>query len=253
MEQRSRDGWVEPSAERLAAEAIPSPNIWDDPDGYELENAGVDPDGALEATMLRLAGRDPERGWDGLTVLDVGCGSGYHLPGFAASADHVVGAEPHRPLAIRARERLAQQGIDNATVVQAGAQALPLADGSVDVLHARWAYFFGAGCEPGLAEVARVLRPGSTAFVIDNDATRSTFGEWFRRAWPTYDPAAVERFWRRQGWSREQVDIRWSHRTRADLERVVRLEFTPHMSDWILARHDGTEVDYAVNVWWRRG
>ena len=46
--------------------------------------------------------------------------------------------------------------------------------------------------------------------------------------------------------------MRWSHRSRDDLERVVRLEFTPQMADWILARHGGTEVDYAVNVWWRR-
>ncbi len=59
---------------------------------------------------------------------------------------------------------------------------------------------FWPGCEPGLAELTRVLAPGGTAFVIDNDATRSTFGTWFRAAWPDHDPLAVERFWRRHGW-----------------------------------------------------
>lgn len=252
MDQRSREGWVEPSADRLASQTIPSPNIWDDPDGYELENVGVDPDGALETAMLRVLGCCPADGFTGMQVLDVGCGTGYHLPWFAATAAQVVGVEPHEPLAIRARDRLARHGIDNAAVVEGGAQALPLPDRSIDLAHARWAYFFGAGCEPGLAELERVLRPGATAFVIDNDATRSTFGGWFARAWPSYDALAVERFWRRQGWSRERVDIRWAHRTRADLERVVRLEFTPQMSDRILAEHTGTEVDYAVNLWWRR-
>lgn len=247
-----RDGWVEPSADRLAAEAIPSPNIWNDPDAYEIENAGVDPDGAIEAAMRSVLGEAGRTGWAGCDVLDVGCGSGYHLPGLAATADTVVGVEPHGPLVIRARERLSRLGIRNASVVQGGAQALPLQDASIDVAQARWAYFFGAGCEPGLAELERVIRPRGTAFVIDNDATRSTFGAWFRRAWPTYDPLAVERFWRRQGWTAERVDMRWSHRSRDDLERVVRLEFTPQMADWILARHGGTEVDYAVNVWWRR-
>ena len=41
----------------------------------------------------------------------------------------------------------------------------PLPDASVDVVHARWAYFFGPGCEPGLAELDRVVRRGGTALV----------------------------------------------------------------------------------------
>jgi SAM-dependent methyltransferase len=136
-------------------------------------------------------------------------------------------------------------------VLDGAAQGLPLADASVDVVHARWAYFFGPGCEPGLAEVARVLRPGGTAFVIDNDASRSMFGGWFRRAMPAYDHAATERFWSRQGWSRERLDIRWSFGSRADLESVLRIEFTQTVADGILAEHEGSEVDYAVNLWWR--
>ena len=64
-------------------------------------------------------------------------------------------------------------------MVQGAAQAIPLPDASVDVAQARWAYFFGPGCEPGLRDLARVMRRGGTAFVIDNDPTRSTFGRWF--------------------------------------------------------------------------
>ena len=45
------------------------------------------------------------------------------------------------------------------------AEALPVPDASVDVVHARWAYFFGPGCEPGLAELDRVVRRGGTAIV----------------------------------------------------------------------------------------
>ena len=37
-------------------------------------------------------------------------------------------------------------------VLEGTAQALPLPDASVDVAHARWAYFFGPGAEPGLRE-----------------------------------------------------------------------------------------------------
>jgi hypothetical protein len=115
-------------------------------------------------------------------------------------------------------------------------------------VHARWAYFFGPGCEPGLAEIRRVLRRGGAAFVIDNDATRSTFGGWFRRALPSYDPAAVERFWARHGWDRRSLDLRWELPTRADFEAVVRIEFSPEHAERILAEHPGRAVDHAVNL-----
>jgi Methylase involved in ubiquinone/menaquinone biosynthesis len=224
---------------------IPSPNIWNDPDVYEIENLGVDPDGLIEATMAGI------HDWSGRRVLDLGCGSGFHLSRFARTASTVVGVEPHEPLATLARQRISQLSLTNASVLEGAAQRLPLADHSVEMIHARWAYFFGPGCEPGLTEVARVLRPGGTAFVIDNNASRSTFGVWFRRAMPAYDPEAIERFWARQGWSRESLDIRWSFRSRADFESVVRIEFTEALADEILAEHEGSDVDYAVNLFWR--
>jgi ubiquinone/menaquinone biosynthesis C-methylase UbiE len=138
------------------------------------------------------------------------------------------------------------------TVRHASAQALPLADASVDVAHARWAYFFGPGCEPGLAELDRVVRPGGVAFVIDNDATRSTFGGWFRRSLPRYDPVAVHRFWGRRGWQRVSLDAGWRFGSRADLEAVVRIEFAADLAGQLLSEHEGTDVEYAVNLWWRR-
>ncbi len=224
--------------------AIPSPNIWEHPDVYELENSGVDPDGAIWAAMRGVAD------WAGRRVLDLGCGSGYHLPFLAREAAQVVGVEPHPPLVTLARSRMAGTG-SRVQVRTGGAEAIPLPDDSIDVVHARWAYFFGSGCEPGLAEVERVLAPGGTAFVVDNDATRSTFGGWFRRAWPGYDAQAVERFWRRQGYAVARVDMRWQFATRADFEAVVRIEFTEAMADRILAEHAGSTVDYAVNLWHR--
>jgi len=230
---------VTPSAEGV----LPSPNIWRHPEVYELENRAVDPDGAIEAAMRAV------RDWHGAAVLDIGCGSGFHLPRFAADAARVVGVEPHPPLVELARRRTA--GLARVDVRRGTAQHLPVPDASVDVVHARWAYFFGPGCEPGLREIHRVVRRGGAAFVVDNDATRSTFGSWFRRALPSYDPQAVERFWARQGWSRTPLDIRWACRSRAEFEAVVRIEFDPGLADEILAGHGGTEVDYAVNLFWR--
>ncbi|NDL57736.1 methyltransferase domain-containing protein [Phytoactinopolyspora sp. XMNu-373] len=188
--------------------------------------------------------------WSGQTVLDIGCGTGFHLPRFAADAARVIGVEPHPPLLRQARQRVSELA-GPIEVLRGTAQALPLPPSSVDVVHARWAYFFGPGCESGLTELARVLRRGGTAFVIDNDATRSTFGSWFRRALPAYDPAAVERFWARQGWHHVPLDIRWEHPDRESFESVVRIEFAPEVAEAALAEHPGNSVDYAVNLLWR--
>ncbi|GCD89707.1 class I SAM-dependent methyltransferase [Nocardioides sp. LS1] len=221
--------------------AIPSPNIWHHAATYEIENRAVDPDGLLETAMRGIAD------WSGRHVLDLGCGTGFHLPRFATTAASVTGVEPHPDLVAIARRRT--RALPHVTVLAGTAQAVPLPDASVDVVHARWAYFFGPGCEPGLAELDRVVRRGGTAFVIDNDASRSTFGGWFRRGYPTVDPDTVERFWSTRGWTRTPVDMRWSFASRADLEAVVGIEFTRELAEEILAGHTGTEVDYAVNLW----
>jgi SAM-dependent methyltransferase len=224
--------------------ALPSPNIWHHTATYELENKAADPSGALWRAMESVVD------WSGRDVLDLGCGTGYHLPRFAESARTVTGVEPHRSLVSLARRRTRR--LANVAVMEGVAQSVPLPPDSVDVVHVRWAYFFGPGSEPGLAELARVVRRGGTAIVIDNDASRSTFGSWFRRGYPMIDAAVVERFWSTHGWTRVPVDMGWSFDSRADLEAVVRIEFTPEVAEQVLATHSGTEVDYAVNLWWKR-
>jgi SAM-dependent methyltransferase len=227
---------------RPLAGAVPSPNIWKTPETYEVENRAADPDGRLWSAMESLVS------WTDRTVLDLGCGTGVHLPRFAETASSVVGVEPHPDLLALAGRRTRSLG--NVQVLAGTAQSVPRPDRSVDVAHARWAYFFGPGCEPGLAELDRVVRRGGTALVIDNDGSRSTFGAWFRRGYPHLpSPAEIERFWAVRGWTRTSVDMGWRFGSRADLEAVVRIEFKPAVAAEILRHHEGLEVDYAVNVW----
>ena len=239
-------GSPSPPTGRLTG-TVPSPNIWQHPETYELESQAFDRPGRVEAAMRDILGGE---GWTALDVLDLGCGSGFHLPRFAGSARTVYGVEPHPGLAAVAARRTARLG--NVTVLRGTAQELPLPPSCVDVMHARWAYFFGPGCEPGLTELDRVMRHGGTGFVIDNDASRSTFGAWFRRGYPMVRAEQVERFWSARGWRRRPVDTTLTFATRADLESVVRIEFDATVAEQVLAGHEGTEVDYAVNLWWRR-
>ena len=95
-----------------------------------------------------------------------------------------------------------------------------------------------------------MVRRGGSALIIDNDGSRSTFGGWFRAGYPHLpSPAEIEAFFVRHGWRLDRVNMGGRFESRADLEAVVRIEFTRADADRFLAGHEGTEVDYAVNLW----
>ncbi|MDT7614514.1 MAG: hypothetical protein QOF00_1961 [Pseudonocardiales bacterium] len=229
------------------APPIPSPNIWNWPEVYEQENRAQDAEGALWAAL-----RDAVP-WRGLDVLDVGCGDGFHLPVFAAEASSVVGVEPYAPLVERARRRVGDSSItDRVRVLEAGAAALPLLDASIDLVHARTAYFFGKGCEPGLAEAERVLRPGGAIAIIDLDATQPPYGDWMRADIPHYDPVRAERFFTDRGFSLLRVPTVWRFPDRATYEAVLRIEFSPATADRALAATPGVTIPVGYRMHVRR-
>ncbi|TKG71388.1 class I SAM-dependent methyltransferase [Prauserella endophytica] len=204
-------------------EVIPSPNIWYHADAYELENHAQDVDGEIWRALAEAVS------WRGRSVLDIGCGDGFHLARFAETAASVVGVEPHPPLVRRAERRVA--GCENVVVRKGTAQRMPLRDASVDVVHARTAYFFGPGCEPGLSEADRVLKPGGTLVIVDLDARHSPYGDWMREDLPHYDPDKVDEFFAAAGFSCRRVQTRWRFPDRAAMEAVLRIEFSPRVAE----------------------
>ncbi|MFT5679492.1 MAG: SAM-dependent methyltransferase [Myxococcota bacterium] len=224
-----------------------APNIQDDPGLYEIENRALDPDGLLLAAMADLAP------WADRVAVDLGAGAGFWVPHLATTARHVFAVEPHGPSRILAMKRLSEAGIANASVLVGSAEQTFLAADSVDVVHARFAYFWGAGCEHGLAEVARILKPGGSLLVIDNDLERGTFAEWLTSLPPPYgrDGAAIDAFWAAAGFSCARVLSRWSFGSREELEAVARLEFREH-ADRLIAGHVGLDISYGYKVFYRQ-
>lgn len=202
-----------------------------DPAVYELENRALDRPGLVLDAMRELAP------WRGRRLLDLGCGSGFWLPGYADEAASVIGVEPDPTLLPMARARDAR-----VTVQHGSAEHLPLPDGSVDVVHARFAYFFGAGAEAGLTEVMRVLAPGGRLVVVDNDVANGEFAALLAAAGSLYDAAT---WWAERGAERLEVMSDWTFDNRADLEAVLRLEFPGDVSTNWLAAHPGrTSLTY---------
>jgi SAM-dependent methyltransferase len=208
----------------------PAPNQGARPDLYELENLAMDPDHLVLDAMRDLAP------WAGRILLDLGCGSGYWLPGYAARAAAVIGVEPDPALVALAAARDAR-----VRVLPGSAEHIPLPDASVDVAHARFAYFWPPRCAAGLAEVLRVLTPGGTLVVVDNDHRAGEFGDLLRAvaaAGTAQGQADVtDAWWAARGASRTEVMSRWEFGSRSDFESVLRLEFPADVADPWLAGH----------------
>jgi SAM-dependent methyltransferase len=158
--------------------------------------------------------------------------------------------EPHPPLVRRARDRVAE--LPGVRVVEAGAEQVPLPDASADLVHARTAYFFGPGCEPGLVEADRLLRPNGLLAIVDLDVSRPPYGDWLRADVPHYDPAAVERFFDRQGFALRRVDTEWRFPDRASLEASLGIEFSAPVARRAIAATDGLTLPVSYRVHTRR-
>jgi SAM-dependent methyltransferase len=224
------------SARRGARTEFPdwrfAPNIGGHPASYELENEAVDRAGHVLAAMRRLAP------WAGRNVVDLGCGTGYWLPRYAVEAASVIGVEPDPALRSAALARVAS--LPAADVLAGSAERIPVPDRSVDVVHARFAYFFPPGAEAGLAEVLRVLRPGGHLVAVDNDYRWGEFGGLLAASAalpPAETAASVDAWWRERGARRHEVRSELRFASRADLAAVLHIELPDAVAASWLRRH----------------
>jgi ubiquinone/menaquinone biosynthesis C-methylase UbiE len=224
------------SAAAAARAAFPdwrfAPNIGGHPGIYEIENRALDPDGHVLAAMRNLAP------WDGRVIVDLGCGTGFWLPVYAADASRVIGVEPDPALRARAAGRTSD--LPAVQLLPGSAEHLPLPDRSADVVHARFAYFLTPGGDAGLAEVLRVLRPGGSLVVVDNDHHWGQFAELLAAASssrPASGSKTIDNWWRDRGATRHAVRSEWRFASRADLRAVLRIEFPDPVTDAWLARN----------------
>jgi ubiquinone/menaquinone biosynthesis C-methylase UbiE len=101
----------------------------------------------------------------GLDVLDVGCGQGIDLVGFARAGARVTGIDLTPRHVELARAHLAATGQEG-TVVNGDAESLPFPDESFDRVSSNGVLHHTPNMESALAEIRRVLRPGGHARIL---------------------------------------------------------------------------------------
>ena len=217
-----------------------APNIGNNPVTYEIENRALDRGGHVLDAMRRLAP------WAGRTIVDLGCGTGFWLTRYAGEAGRVIGIEPDPALRARAAARTA--GLPGVEVAAGSAEHLGLPAASVDVVHARFAYFFPPNGDAGLTEVLRALRPGGALVVVDNDYRWGEFATLLAAsssAGAHKKADATDAWWRERGAIRREVHSGSAFDSRADLGAVLHIEFPAHVAQAWLARHPAaTGISY---------
>jgi len=106
----------------------------------------------------------------GARVLDVGCGAGTDLLLAArrtGPTGRAIGIDMTEAMRARAREGAAFAGLTNVSIHDGDATALPVEDGSIDVVISNGVINLVPDKERALAELYRVLRPGGRLQIAD--------------------------------------------------------------------------------------
>ncbi len=102
---------------------------------------------------------------EGLTVADLGCGSGEALAGLAPAVRRAIGIDREEAMLAAAATRTA--GLANVELLQGDLDALPLPDGALDAALCSLVLHHVVDVQPVMAEVARVLKPGGRFVLLD--------------------------------------------------------------------------------------
>lgn len=100
-------------------------------------------------------------------VLEIGIGSGINLPLYPPSVAEVIGLEPSQALLAMAR-RTAHEARARVLLIGAGAEAIPLADRSVDTVVTTWTLCTIPAAARALGEVRRVLKNGGRLLFVEH-------------------------------------------------------------------------------------
>lgn len=113
--------------------------------------------------LVQASGAGPDD-----TVLDVACGGGIVVCGFARVAKHATGIDITPAMLDRARKLQAEKGLTNVTWKHGDVLPLPFPDASFSIVTSRFAFHHFLDPAAVLGEMKRVCKPGGKVVVADS-------------------------------------------------------------------------------------
>lgn len=118
--------------------------------------------GADLERMAALIGHPPDA-----VALDMGCGGGHVAFRMAPLVDKVVAYDLSPAMLETVAAEAQRRGLGNVVTKQGAAEALPCPDASFDVVATRYSAHHWHKFTEGVAQMARVLKPGGLALFMD--------------------------------------------------------------------------------------
>ncbi len=133
----------------------------------------------------------------GMTVADIGAGSGFISEGLRGRGVRVIAVDSSPAMLAELRRKLGAGEIDTR---EGEAEHLPIADGSVDCAFGNMVLHHVEHPAAAIAELARILKPGGRVVLTDVDRHEHTFllREHHDR-WPGFERADVQRWFEAAG------------------------------------------------------
>src|SRR5476651_47811 len=138
------------------------------------------------------------------TVGDLGCGTGQVSAALAPFVHHVIAVDASAAMLQAAKKRL--QGFDNVDLRRGELEALPIDDARLDAATLMLVLHHLPEPERALAEVARVLKPGGLAVLVDMlPHDRDSYRQQMGHVWLGFSDEHVRRLFQEAGFEETRV------------------------------------------------
>ena len=193
---------------------------------------------------------------DGLDVVEFGAGTGRLTRLLGLLVNRVCAFDLNPPMLAQAKEEFRRTGLNNWTLAAGDSRRMPVRSATADLVIAGWSFSHAQAWYPeswqdeldfALSEMARILRPGGTAVLIE------TMGTGQKQPAPPHEGLANYYRWleNEQGFtSYTWIRTDYQFASLAEAEELIRFFFGDELSERTV-RNNWVIVPECTGIWWK--